>query len=361
MPAASLPTSGWLPYNHAVLADLLVGAKASSAPTAVFDWDNTCILGDIGDHVFVRQLELGAFALSAEQAADRLARWPQVPAADIADIADAWRTCTALAGPGGPHGRWAARAPAAHIELRARLGWAVQYTLSTAGEKLGEAFLWQAGWLDGLSEAALAALVSDAWKAGLARPLQRVTWQTLADAGRQRSCDWQLGLRRCPQMEALMAALTAAGVACWVVTASHQAVVRALVAAAPSLGDGALSPGRVVGMQPQAVKGHAPTTWRAGKVEAIIKHLPTPPLLVAGDAETDFEMLTAFTPPCLSLVIHRDQPAPMDALYARAAAAAAAATTPAASAAGWLLQGRDETTGALVASHWRQPRATGST
>jgi hypothetical protein len=60
---------------------------------------------------------------------------------------------------------------------------------------------------------------------------------------------------------------------------------------------------------------HYPITYRGGKVEAIERFLPGKPVLVAGDHNTDYEMLTAFPQTRIRLVINRNVSGDIRRLY----------------------------------------------
>ena len=69
-----LMTGTWLPENRAALEDLLrrVGRggpeyRADAPPFAVFDWDQTVIRHDIGDALFLHQIEALGFALDHDE------------------------------------------------------------------------------------------------------------------------------------------------------------------------------------------------------------------------------------------------------------------------------------------------------
>ena len=58
-----------------------------------------------------------------------------------------------------------------------------------------------------------------------------------------------------------------------------------------------------------------PVTYRSGKVDVIKRELPAAPLLVAGDSNTDFEMLTHFDETVLRLIINRNKSGDIKTLY----------------------------------------------
>lgn len=207
---APLAPDRWDPDVHARLAALL---DADHGPDAVatFDWDNTCVTGDIGEAVLED--------LDAADGGDRMAEYE--------------RQCASL----GKHA----------------------------------AYPWCAYQVAGRSAADTAALAERAIAARLK--------------------DGRIRLR--PEIQALMTALEARGIAVWVVSASEERLVRAF---APVYG---IDPSRVIGMR-LAEKGgvlqpylDGPSTYRQGKVDAIDVRIGRRPVFSAGDAETDIEMLDA--------------------------------------------------------------------
>ncbi|RYF04162.1 MAG: hypothetical protein EOO40_11460, partial [Deltaproteobacteria bacterium] len=80
----TLPPGRWQPRNHAQLQNFLCKVSPLSQPkTAVFDWDNTCIFGDIGEATFHHQLQQLQLRLPPTQLHDALqkasAGCPQLP------------------------------------------------------------------------------------------------------------------------------------------------------------------------------------------------------------------------------------------------------------------------------------------
>ena len=200
----------WEPDIHARLAALL-DADHGPEPVATFDWDNTCVTGDIGEAVL-----------------------EDLDAADLGDrVAEYERQC------------------------------------ATVGKRV--AYAWCAYQVAGRSAAEAAELA------------QRAIATRLAD-GRMR-------IR--PEIQSLMRSLEARGIAVWIVSASEERLVRAF---APMYG---IDPERVIGMRLAEERGvlqprlDGPNTYRQGKVDAIDLRIGRRPVLAAGDAETDIEMLDA--------------------------------------------------------------------
>jgi len=143
-------------------------------------------------------------------------------------------------------------------------------------------------------------------------------------------------------MQDLMRALNAAGVEVFVVSAGAEWVVEAAAEVLRYPVDREHVYGmRVVegadGRLTTDVAPHEtyPVTFRQGKADLVSRVLGRPALLVAGDAMTDYEMLTGLPETEISLVINRNKGGQMVELYRRA-------LQPASGERRVLLQGRDE-------------------
>lgn len=332
-----LPQGQWFPHNHAVLSRFL--AQPPTDATAAFDWDDTCIFSDIGTAAFVYQLDTLTLRLAPHVLA---ALWQSVVdkvsdptqrlgyQAWLDDVCTAyavlWPACIAAMAPVAATGATLA----AHHDFRVKLARLVALlshtgdAATTAAAYAGMAAMW-AGYSEQAVCAYVPAIVAHAQRqAQLQQPWQQAS---LGAAGA-----WSQQLPPAPrpyaEMHALFAALAAAGVGVYVVSASLQA----LVLGAVSLWQYACAPKNVIGMRlahapgaqlhepimlPRMLPG-APLTYRQGKSDAIAQHLPTPPVLVAGDAMTDYEMLT-HSAVRVRLLLHRPpHAAPMAQLFAQA-------------------------------------------
>jgi phosphoserine phosphatase len=115
---------------------------------------------------------------------------------------------------------------------------------------------------------------------------RRVAVQVIDDAVASGAIVWR------PEVRDLIAMMQRAGWAVWIVSASAAPLVEA---AAQHYG---VAPSRVLGVRMQQVSGRfaaalaEPLTWRHGKVMAIERHIQAVPDFVAGDTDTDIEMLT---------------------------------------------------------------------
>ncbi len=287
---------GWLPENVQVLSDLIArygedGPAHDSArpPYAVFDCDDTCLAGDLGDAFF-----FGANTRRAPLFADP-ALWSILTPEDERDsLLAAWQA--AFAEPG--------KTPRETLNA---LRWQLARSFRLLVQRLGNrAYGWQTQLLAGMTPNQVEALSDLIIEEESRRPLG----QELIPAphGRDGAESIPTGLRLYPQIGRLRMYLERAGIACWVVTATSEIVVRA---GAHRLG---FARERVIGMRNKMVNGRLtstlqqPDTWGEGKVVVIRRDIhPTQrPVLVVADGLTDCEMLAYGAD--VRLVIDRGRP-----------------------------------------------------
>ena len=271
-------TGTWLPENRAALEDLLrrVGRggpeyRADAPPFAVFDWDQTVIRHDIGDALFLHQIEALGFALDHDEF------WTVLDPSDVT-----LREQAALLRELADDAR--ADHPTFHALREAVLVGFLRSGLLDPQE----GFPWQTRLLAGMSEAEIADLTRQAMEKEMAAPLARREFQ----AGGQ-TVHFHTGLRPYAEILDLMRQLEAHGIAVWIVSATNVWAVRVMAEALGVPAD------RVIGMRTRVaegritaeLEGEAVATW--GKVKAIQRYIhPTrQPVLVAGDNVTDLPML----------------------------------------------------------------------
>lgn len=319
--------SRWYPPNHAEILRFLTRMQTDRRRrTAVFDWDDTTIFRCLGTATFRFALHTLDIRLGPERLAEVVRgdyggfthTAAGVPfAALAADALAAWETLWPLVRAGQSQ-RAVAAFPAEHQRFRAIVGAFYPLLEETAGPPFAYPFLVEV--LGNRSAGAFEALAAEAWRAARDEPVAPVVWRT-PDAGRcgPVTATFEGGIALYDEMADLARALTAVGVEVHIVTASAEYAIRAGAALNrfPVPGE------RIHGVRlirDDATLTHRspedwPLTWRAGKVEVIRRMLPEEPIFVAGDTNTDFEMLTAFDATELRLVINRGQRGPITALY----------------------------------------------
>lgn len=345
-----LPPGRWFPPNHAALQRLLDRlSRAGRRRTAVFDWDDTTIFRCLGTATFRYAVNNLDIRLDPAQLSEVLRgeyggathTLDGRPFAGLAaEAVAAWETLWPLVR-AGEAPRAIERFPQEHQRFRAIAGAFYPLIEDRVGAPFAYPYLVEI--LGDREEAEFEALAERAWAATRAEGVQPVVWSAPGEAGPV-SVEFEGGIGLYEEMAALARALVAAGVEVHVVTASAEYAIRAGV----RLTGFPVPPERVHGVRLVAegrrLTHRSPTDWpltyRAGKVEVIRRVLPEEPVLVAGDTNTDFEMLTRFPSTELRLIINREQVGPIASLYGLAG-------QPSGDGPVTLLQGRDEPQGSL--------------
>lgn len=350
---------GWVPHNHRALS-YLIADPHSAAGAAVFDWDNTCIFNDIGDATFRWQLDQLLYRLPPDamhhMLVDRVGAETQLSTGvALAHFATDIRTAYAALWPSIKLGQaHVVRHTPAHFDFRAKLGALYHQMVQTPKIGAHFAYSWLTQWFGGFTTAEVQELARNAAQAAHREPIGEATWQA-ASPGRTGLQTWthRTHVAPHPEMRDLFSALVRAGIETWVVTASYEPIVHAVAA----LWHYPIPPTQILGMRLQrTAQGvalpysaqHYPLTYRQGKVDAIERFVGAPPILVAGDAMTDYEMLT-YHPASLRLLLNRNSTQPeLAALCAQGSTPPSADEALPTLAGHVLLQGRDENTGAFV-------------
>ncbi len=329
----------WNPPTRARLnAALTRWSESKHTAAAIFDFDNTCIFHDFGEAVFREQLRTFSFRLSPEAFVNHLP--------DAVGKVEALADGTVLKQIKGKlsslyeslydaHTQDGSNATAANElgfrEFRATFAHLAVGLEKTPGIGAAFAYPWVCGFLAGMTDAEVRALAINAWNTAVVEPIG------IQAVGRT---PMRHGLRVNAEMLELFDCLAAANVRRFIVTASERHVVGTI---APLIGLNITSD-CVFGMQLEkdesgrrrtTLAPDAFPTYRDGKRQTIDRAIVAnglSPALVAGDSETDLEMLSAY-PECLRLIVHRTDEGGISELYADAET---------------LLQGRDEHRGHFI-------------
>ncbi len=318
----SRETGGWTARNREELASFL--DKCSPGDLAVFDWDNTCCGGDIGDAFFWWQARNRAFLPDG----DDLVR--------LLDAAAAGRGT--LNFPGGP-------APWAPLRERLWTGKGDPFVILV---RLVAALAATPGLGDPVAYAFQAALLAWGAPVEVRRSAGEVfTAELERESGDERMIDpesgeeicWRSGLRPFGPMAELAADLRWRGVDVAVVSATATPVVQGAAAAA------GFAASKVIGQDPKLalcvlggeVSPAEGLVYQEGKVTAIRLRFGRDPVLVCGDSPGDVPMMTAFPSTRLRLIVDigRKNPGTLGPLLARARAGEE----------GWLVQPADPVRG----------------
>lgn len=311
----ALRTGGWAPANHRILnfwLDYLQGHPEVSAMAAVLDFDNTCIYRDIGKAVLRFQLAGLHFRLSPEQLAVLIAD-------DHGSIGGKPLTLVRnrileLYGKLWPfirknRQREGGRQPE-YEEFRNLFLW---YCVEAGKEKrLGPQYTLP------LMARLLAGYSIDEVEDLTCHALSNVLHEPVAEETRRVNCcasigtievEHATGLRVHTEMVDLMDQLRLCGIRCCIVSASTEWVVKA----AAKYFVLPVDQENIFGVRVQiAGDGHLtanlpddyPVTYRAGKVRVINEMICAAPVIVVGDAVTDYEMLKIENVPVRMLINH---------------------------------------------------------
>jgi|GEM_PF-920108 Phosphoserine phosphatase len=303
-PASSTGDAGnWFPENLTRISELLAQIAfhpATVRPVAVFDFDNTCIFRDVGQAVFCHQLHHLHYRLTPEQLTAILPR-PEGQlagrplAAIIAALTDSYRTLFPLLLAG--RNTQARLLPQARLFAALLLWFTVQ---ARKDDRLGPLYVlpFMTKLLAGFTTSELRFLAMDVVQAAAMEPLDEETLAVEAPEPVGRiEASYPRGLHSHPEMLELMHWLAGKGIERYVISASAEWLIEG---AAKWLGFPVetdhifgirvrLDTGDVLTISDQAAY---PVTFREGKNEIIRRWIGIHPILVAGDADTDYEMLT---------------------------------------------------------------------
>ena len=315
----------WFPENLARINERLARIEADPAAgrsVAVFDFDNTCIFRDVGQAVFCHQLHHLHYRLAPEQLAAILPR-PEGElagrplAAIVAALIDAYRTLFPLLLTG--RNAQARLLPQARL-FAALLLWFTVH--ARRDERLGARYVlpFMAKLLAGFTTAELRLLGIEVAQAAAAEPLGEKTLaaeapEPIGHIEMRHPC----GLHPHPEMLALMRRLAGLGIERYIISASVEWLVEG---AAKWLGFPVRTE-HIFGVRVRLDAGEVltigdppayPLTYREGKNEIIRRWVDGRLVLVAGDADTDYEMLT-LPGVDLRLLLNRQQRGLIATLY----------------------------------------------
>ncbi|MCL2458172.1 MAG: haloacid dehalogenase-like hydrolase [Desulfobulbus sp.] len=315
----------WFPENLARINERLTQIAAHPPivrPVAVFDFDNTCIFRDVGQAVFCHQLQHLHYRLIPEQLAAILPRAGGQLAgrpldAIVTTLVDAYRTLFPLLLVGRT--AQAQSLPQARLFAALLLWFTIQ---ARKDERLGPLYVlpFMAKLLAGFTTDELRFLAVDVVQAAGTEPLDRATLTVEGPTPIGRiEASYPRGMHPYPEMLALMRRLAGLGIERYVISASAEWLVEG---AARWLGF-PVDADHVFGIRVRLDAGEVltisdppdyPITYREGKTEVIHRWIGARPMLVAGDADTDYEMLT-LPEVDIRLLLNRRQRGPIAALY----------------------------------------------
>ena len=318
---------GWFPDNLSRIQTALCAHKTrpgqqAQQPFAVFDFDNTCIFRDIGQAMFRHQLlQLYYRIPPATLAALIPEQGPQLAHAPWQVLREAILSHYALLWPYlEKNQREEAKKTSSYLPFTVLLYWFV--LKAREEENLGSPYVLallaklQAGFTLQELQSFCSAILKETQEEQLAI---NYLGAKLPDPLGNIEASYPTGLKVFEEMRELMKTLLAHNITPYVISASSDWLVKT---AAEQLGfpvqEGHIfgvrtsmnSEGRVL---PESARDF-PLTYRKGKSEVIDRFIGNNPFLVAGDADTDYEMLTR-PDAKLRLLINRKQKGLIAQLY----------------------------------------------
>lgn len=324
-PRQGIVPGNWFPDNFKYIEEKLADPAALSAPdtpVAVFDFDNTCIYRDIGQAVFRYQL----FALRYRIAPETLSSILPDEDFDLdgRPLKVVTQTIISLYSRLWPYISTGQDKKAFELaeyeEFTTLLLWFTDK--ARKDNRLGPRYVLPllTKLLCGFSTTELEELTEEVIEVICKEPLETKTVSAILKTPiGPIETSYEGGMNPFAEMRELMQLLQTTGFRCNVISAS----THWLVCAAARVFGFPLSADQIFGIQTIvdeqgiltiAERPQYPLTFREGKVEIIQKYIAKPLLFVAGDADTDFEMLTQPRIP-IRLIINRNQKGQISSLY----------------------------------------------
>ncbi len=328
---ATLPKGEWhAPVRAAIQAAIDRHAGDPDA-YAVFDFDMTCPIGDCGHCTLDQVIREIGFAFSPDEAvgvflADvpdpDIPLDPQFPNATlrkvVLDCADLHRELLAMA---RTHPLAEVRRTEAFTAFASKVRFLRKRVPRTYGHAFG--YPWNKRFYNGMTRARFAELVHRGIDEGSRKGFHRGFWRTPARyAGRSGVVEVPMlyGFTVPREITELLATLRASGIAAYVVSGSFYDKV--VAAADPRHGAG-FSPDEILGEHiltdangrlTGRHDANYPFPWAAGKPDVIrqrlaVRHHGRDPIMVLGDSDGDYAMLTAFTNMEVGVIFNTNLPA----------------------------------------------------
>lgn len=371
-----LDAARWSPLNatriQSVIDQFGSGSKgydATRRPYVVFDWDNTCIMNDCEEALFMHQISHFNFKLAPEEFAAVLRKGvppgpfkaeaghvtvdaKQVKMEDIADDVEAdyrWLYAAKQAGDSLDN-LWQSEQ---FKDFRAKLYFMYDAICDSHPIEIG--YKWIIYFFANLMPVELQAMAEASNNRALGDGLRKVKYESSrtmpGKAGVVVATHFH-GLRIHDEMRSLMHTLRTNGIDVFVSTASLDDVVR-VFASHPNYGYG-VAPENVIGLRLEMKDGKYTSTyrqgwhfnWGPGKTIGIQNELRSKkgydPLMVFGDSDGDAWMLRDYTGTQVGVIVNRMKKGEIGIDSQMAAATLGARD------ARFILQGRDENTGLML-------------
>ena len=314
---AVLPKGAWHAPVHAALQASIDRHSGDADAYVVFDFDMTCPIGDSGHCTLDQAIKELAFAFSPDEAAGVFL--PGVPDPDLplepscpkATMRNVVRDCADLHRELLDMARTKPMSEVRRTEAFTAFASKVRFLRKRVPRTFGAAFgyPWNKRFYNGMTRAQFAELVHRAIDAGAKDGFRRGLWRTPERyAGRAGVVEvpMLLGFAVPREMTELLSVLRASGIAAYVVSGSFYDKV--VAAAEPRHGMG-FKPDEILGVHIQTnehgrlngrLDPNFALPWADGKPDVIREQLASrhhgrDPIMVFGDSDGDYAMLTAFT------------------------------------------------------------------
>ncbi|EJL47290.1 MULTISPECIES: haloacid dehalogenase-like hydrolase [Bacillota] len=369
----------WAPATYQAVNALIEknGSKnpaynAAKKPYVVFDWDNTSIMHDTEEALFVYQINHLAYKLTPEEFGKVIrTNVPEGPFSDayknvdgkpvtldaiasdlVADYTYLYQNYEGLK---GSKTLEEVKATEQFADFRAKLYFLYEAINDTHSNTIG--YPWVLYLFTNMTIDEVHQLAEVSNDASLGMAIEKVTWtspKALAGKAGVVKASHTTGLRLTSEVANLMNTLRANGIDVYVVSASLEDVVR-VFATLPKYGYN-LPSENIIGMRLKTENGlitnvyqpDYPITVGHGKTEVIesvlVKKYGYGPIFIAGDSNGDFEMMTELDSVQLALVVNRVKGGKIGQQAAKAAEQLGKASPTV------VLQGRDENTGMWIPS-----------
>ncbi len=310
------------------------GYQKDKKPVSVFDWDDTCIFNDIGEATFRFQAYNLRFKLSFDEfrskLADRINGHSKITYASqsvsLKDLRTDLLSDYAVLLPLIKGDKFEqAKKTEEYRDFIVKLPFIYDGLYNSEGLGPKFAYPWVVRFLANHTKDEVKNLAKETFKQELADSVEEITL-TSPDMGKVGRVNHlrRKGIRSQPFMIDLMNTLRENGFDVFVVTASQEAIVQGVAE-----GNGYNIPNdHVFGIRLQIKDNRLtdqvvdtldyPINYRMGKVAVIKNCLPQLPVFVAGDSNSDYSMLTAFSETALRLIINRNLKGDMASLYEKA-------------------------------------------
>jgi phosphoserine phosphatase len=343
----NLQRLNWSQRNHEALNDFLTMVR--SGDIAVFDWDNTCIFGDIGEAILRHQALHLKFKFGPERlrkiipdqvnGIDHIHINGQVfPLRQVKEqIVAAYKKIAGCA-------ITEIHASPAYRNFSTGLLALNRGLEQTPGIGCEFAYPWTINFLRGFNQTEVRLLALEVIDSELQSNIENLT---MSDSRENLLYRWTAGIRSFPEMADLAQCLKKAGCRVIISTASNPLFIETMTQRTGFAAE------LVIGMASQIknnillgtlAPGLAPN-FGPGKAKNLSQELDREPFLAAGDSSGDYEMLTAFPGTRLKLLIRRNQTGKMTPLFQKALAGDPQ----------YLLQNVDLATGRFAAAAVIQP------